>query len=406
MFFKYLFSQPLYAEPYNKSSMLFKIICSVLLIMTATGIMSLVQQPTHLFRYILAMSVLWVISFVFLSALRKYNVKIIATLYVSFLLLMILGFSATSGGIKAHGIRLLPMVILFAGLTIDRKTMWIFAVLVSLGGLSLVLADNYQLLPMKEAIGQSPMSYWIYSVTGILLLCYMENLSVERFNNTVDKFKKELSLRKQSDEKYKAIFESFQDVYYQTDMSGIVTIVTPSIKKRAGYDPKEIIGNNVVDFYHQTEKRDNFVAVLLEKGYVHNYELELRTKDGKIKNVLTSSNIVFDKNKIPIAIEGTLHDITQRKKNENLLKEQNQKLMRIAHLQSHIVRKPIANIMGIIHLLDLENPHDPTNIELIPQLETASKELDTIISEIVQNTTSINKVVNAGIQEIENSGQL
>jgi PAS domain S-box-containing protein len=402
MFFKYLFSKPLYAEPYDKSCILFKIIWSVLLIMTVSGIMSIIQQPTHSFRYILASALLWGISLVFLSALKEYNVKIIATLYITFLLLIILGFSATGGGIKAHGIRLLPVIVLLAGLTIGRKTMWMFAVLVSLGGLSLVLADYYGMLPMKEAIEQSPLSYWVYSVTGITLLCYMENLSVERFNHTVDKFKQELNLRKQSDEKYKAIFDSFQDVYYQTDMGGIVTIITPSIKKRAGYDPKEVIGNNVIDFYPQTENRDNFVTVLLEKGHVHNYELELLTKEGKIINVLTSSHIVYDTNGMPIGIEGTLHDITQRKKNENLLKEQNQKLMRVAHLQSHIVRKPIANVIGIINLLDLENPNDPTNLELIPQLETASRELDTIISEIVENTSGINRVVKSGIPESEN----
>lgn len=401
MFFKYLFSKPLYAEPYGKSCMLFKIICSVLLIMTVSSCVALIQNPTHFFRYTLAISLLWTISLLFLFALRRYDVKIIGILYISFLLFMILAFSSTGGGIKAHGIRLLPTVVLFAGLIIGRKTMWLFAVLVSLGGLFLVVADHYGMLPMEEAIGQSPFSYWIYSVTGILLLCYMENLSVERFNHTVEKLKRELSLRKQSDEKYKAIFESFQDVYYQTDMAGIVTIITPSIKKRAGYDPKEVIGNNVGDFYHQTENRDKFVSLLLEKGLVHNYELELMTKDGKIMNVLTSSHIVFDKDGQPIAIEGTLHDITQRKKNENLLKEQNQKLMRVAYLQSHIVRKPIANIMGIIHLLDLDNPTDPTNLELIPQLENASKELDTIITEIVETTCSINQTVKAGIIESE-----
>jgi PAS domain S-box-containing protein len=403
MFFKLLFLRQLRANPDDNSSILFKIICSVLLIMTVTSTIALCQQPTHLLRYIMALSLLWTISLAFLFALKKYNAKIIATLYVSFLLLMILGFSYTGGGIKAHGIRLLPMVVLFSGLTIGRKTMWVFAVLVSLGGLLLVMAGYYDMLPMKGAIGQSPVSYWIYSITGIFLLCYMENLSVERFNKTVDRFKRELNLRKQSDEKYKVIFESFQDIYYQTDMTGIVIIVTPSIKKRAGYDPKEVIGNNVVDFYHKTESRSNFIALLLEKGYVHNYELELVTKEGKIMDVLASSHVIRDSNGIPKAIEGTLHDITQRKKNENLLKEQNQKLMKVAHLQSHIVRKPIANIQGIINLLDLENPNDPTNLELIPQLETASKELDTIINEIVQNTHGIKAIVQAGKSGSEDS---
>jgi PAS domain S-box-containing protein len=396
MFFKLLFLRQLRANPDDNSSILFKIICSVLFIMTITSVIALYRQPKYFVRYLMVMSLLWTISLIFLFALRKYNSRIIATLYVSFLLLMILGFSYTGGGIKAHGIRLLPMVVLFAGLTIGRKTMWVFAVLVSIGGLLLTLAGYYDMLPLKSAIGQSPINYWVYSITGIFLLCYMENLSVERFNKTVNRFKKELSRRKESEEKYKVIFESFQDIYYQTDMTGIVILITPSIRKRAGYDPKEVIGNNVIDFYHKTDSRNQFIALLLEKGYVHNYELELVTKDGKIMDVLASSHVIRDSNGAPKAIEGTLHDITRRKKNENLLMEQNQKLMKVAHLQSHIVRKPIANIQGIINLLDLENPNDPTNLELIPKLETASKELDTIINEIVQNTHGIKAIVQAG----------
>jgi PAS domain S-box-containing protein len=361
--------------------------------MTTTSVIAMIQQPKHLLRFIMAISLLWVISLILLFILRLHNTRIIAIIYISFLLMMILGFSFTGGGIKAHGIRLLPMIVLSSGLTIGRKPMWIFAILVSLGGYLLVLAGYYGLLPMMEPIGQTPLSYWIYSLSGIFLLCFMESLSVGRFNKTVDRLSQELELRKQSEEKYKVIFESFQDIYYQTDMTGNVILITPSIKKRAGYDPKEVIGNNVVDFYHKTEKRNDFIRLLLEKGAVYNYELELVTKEGKIIDVLVSSRIVHDSNDTPMTIEGTLHDITQRKRDENLLKEQNQKLMRVAHLQSHIVRKPVANILGIIHLLDIENPTDPTNLELIPKLETAARELDTIITEIVQNTKEINTMI-------------
>ena len=34
----------------------------------------------------------------------------------------------------------------------------------------------------------------------------------------------------ESEEKYRTIFESFQDVYYQTDLNGKITIISPSIK--------------------------------------------------------------------------------------------------------------------------------------------------------------------------------
>lgn len=402
MFLNFLFSSPLSTKPDKNSSILFKIIWSVLVVITITIVIALVQHPDHQLRFSMALSLLWSVSLILLYALKKNDSRLVAVIYVSFLLIMVLGFSFTGGGIKAHGIRLLPIIVLFAGLTIGRKPMWIFALLVSLGGLLMVFADSYKLLPMSSAIGQTPLTYWIYSVSAILLVCYIESLSVSRFNNTVCRLKEELVLRKKSEEKYKVIFESFQDIYYQTDMNGIVTLITPSIKKRAGYDPKEVIGNSVLDFYHQSEQRSNFINLLLEQGAVHNYELELVTKEGKVMDVIVSSHIIYDKHKVPKAIEGTLHDITQRKKYEDILKEQNQKLMRVAHLQSHIVRKPIANVLGIIHLLDLENPNDPNNLELIPQLETAANELDTIVTEIVQNTKGINATVKANTLDMEN----
>ena len=47
----------------------------------------------------------------------------------------------------------------------------------------------------------------------------------------------EEELRK-SEEKYRAIFESFHDVYYQTDKEGLITIISPSVRTQAGYDPE------------------------------------------------------------------------------------------------------------------------------------------------------------------------
>lgn len=399
MFPKNLFSKSLGNEETENGIVLFKIICSVLLTVTVMAIISFWQQPQHIERFAKYVVLFWIGSIAFILALRKSNVRTVAALYIAFIVLLILGSSYTSGGIKAHAIRLLPIVILFSGLTIGRKAMCMFAIIACLGGLLLVCADYYEILPMTEAIGQTPLSYWMYSVAGIFLLYYIEHLSVGRFNKTVVHLKHELSLRKQSEEKYRVIFESFQDVFYQTDMSGNILLITPSIKQCAGYDPIALVGQNVALFYADADQCNNFTNLLLQKKAVYNYELDMLTTEGKLLNILASSHILFSTDGSPMAIEGTLHDITKRKKQENLLKEQNEKLMTIARLQSHIVRKPIANILGIINLIDLENPNDLSNLELIPQLEIASKELDTIIKEITLNTTEITHMVNTNVSK-------
>jgi signal transduction histidine kinase len=128
------------------------------------------------------------------------------------------------------------------------------------------------------------------------------------------------------------------------------------------------------------------------KGSVQNYELDFRTKEGNIINTIVSSQILYDNNGKPKRIEGTIHDISQRKRAEDMLKLKNEKLIEIAFLQSHIVRRPIANILGIIYLINQENPGDPINLELIPSLGLASKELDGLINQIVQLTKEIENI--------------
>jgi len=54
------------------------------------------------------------------------------------------------------------------------------------------------------------------------------------------------ALRK-SEEKYRSIFNTFDDLYYQTDMGGKISILSPSCKKITGWDAGELIGHQVLD---------------------------------------------------------------------------------------------------------------------------------------------------------------
>ncbi|MEW5676903.1 response regulator [Flavobacterium enshiense] len=74
---------------------------------------------------------------------------------------------------------------------------------------------------------------------------------------------------------------------------------------------------------------------------------------------------------------------------EEKIKSQNQKLLEIAHLQSHQIRRPVADILGLIYIFNTENPADPLNLEVLSKLEIAAKDLDTIIREIVERTENI-----------------
>jgi DNA-binding NtrC family response regulator len=74
------------------------------------------------------------------------------------------------------------------------------------------------------------------------------------------------------------------------------------------------------------------------------------------------------------------------------LRLQNEKLFEIAFLQSHQVRRPVANLIGIGDLFNYKDPCDPKNVELMERMKTCVKELDGVIAEIVQKTESIKDI--------------
>jgi len=69
------------------------------------------------------------------------------------------------------------------------------------------------------------------------------------------------------------------------------------------------------------------------------------------------------------------------------IKKITHRLKKIAWYQSHLVRGPLASILGLVRLFDKENLTNPFNAEIIDHLETVSKKLDQAVSTIVQEST-------------------
>ncbi|MCE3279953.1 MAG: sensor protein [Bacteroidetes bacterium] len=183
----------------RKSFILIKTIWSVLIILSLTFVINIFVQTENILRYSLILLLLWSVSMPLLYLIKKGYVYRSALVYIFFLLAMIFAFSWTGGGIKGHGIKILPIVVLFAGLTMGKKEIWFCGVIAALGGLALVLADRFHLLPVTEPLGESSIVHWIDVFTCVFLLCYLENLSVERLREALAKSQKELAMRERSE---------------------------------------------------------------------------------------------------------------------------------------------------------------------------------------------------------------
>lgn len=133
--------------------------------------------------------------------------------------------------------------------------------------------------------------------------------------------KKSEEIIKQSEKKYRTLFEDMPGVYYRADRKGNVIMVNPPGVKLLGYNsPKEIIGKNFAkDLYYFPEDRKSFLEKLKKrKGSVKDHEVTLKKRDGTPVIVSTSSHYYYDKEGNIAGVEGIFLDVTERKQNEKL----------------------------------------------------------------------------------------
>jgi PAS domain S-box-containing protein len=112
-------------------------------------------------------------------------------------------------------------------------------------------------------------------------------------------------------------------------------------------------------------------------------------KDGMLIYLYSESRFLFDKDGKPISVYGITQDVTEIVERENKLLIQNKALKDIATMQSHQVRKPVAQILGLVNLLNKDNPADPLNAEILDKLYESASSFDNIIREISKMTDDI-----------------
>lgn len=123
---------------------------------------------------------------------------------------------------------------------------------------------------------------------------------------------------RESEEKYRNIFENAQDVFYEAALDGRLLDVSPSVKDLSAgqYLRDDVIGMNLNDLYADPAKREVLLKTLQKDGYVRDYAIELKNKDGSVVFCSISSKIQFDESGRPLKIIGSLRDNSERKRYE------------------------------------------------------------------------------------------
>ncbi len=130
---------------------------------------------------------------------------------------------------------------------------------------------------------------------------------------------------RESEEKYRGIFENAVEGFFQSTPEGRFISVNPAFAHIFGYaSPEELIADisDIAEqYYVNPEDRRRYMERLAEKGSVEHFEFRARRKDGMRIWVSNSTRAFFDSNGGVIRYEGIVEDITDRKEAEEKLRE-------------------------------------------------------------------------------------
>ncbi len=163
---------------------------------------------------------------------------------------------------------------------------------------------------------------------------------------------------KNSELKFRNIFQSFQDIYLQADLAGRITLLSPSVQEITGYLPEEIIGRNIEDFIPQDQSLSHLIRDLIRKKSIKNFETPLRKKNGEYIQSISNIRLATDENQRPMGIVGVVRDITELKNATEevlLAKELAERSLRVKESflanMSHEIRTPMNGVIGMLDLM-------------------------------------------------------
>jgi PAS domain S-box-containing protein len=138
---------------------------------------------------------------------------------------------------------------------------------------------------------------------------------------------------KTAEQRYRSIFENSVEGIFRTTDDGRYLLANPSLARICGYDSPEQLREAVTDIgaclYVDPNRRAEFKGEIAREGEVFGFESEIYHKNGSRLWISENAQAVYDEGGKLLYYEGTVEDITTRKRNEAVLQKAQTELLQV-----------------------------------------------------------------------------
>lgn len=247
-------------------------------------------------------------------------------------------------------------------------------------------------IPVLILTGYTDIDFSINSISkGIADYLLKDELNAESLYKSIiyciERLKKNKELS-ESEKRYSELFHLSPLPMWVYDLESLEFLdVNEAAQKHYGYDKEEFLKMSIRDI-RPVEDIPHFEVQL---NLMHQNPFQYISgifrhikKNGEVIIVEIQSNYISYKGKDARVI--LVNDITQRLEYISAIESKNKELQNIAWFQSHVMRAPVAKIMGIVHLLQQLELSQHEKETLLIDLVSCANELDTVIHDIAKKT--------------------
>ncbi len=189
---------------------------------------------------------------------------------------------------------------------------------------------------------------------------------------------------KSSEEQYRSLFENVPVGIGVTDLTGKLITFNDAMLKPGGYSREEIISiGSVANLYYDLADREKVISLMKEKGFVHQFPIKFKRKDGTPYDTLLSLSIIQFKDQR--MIQALVEDITERLSAEQaslrakaIVEKTNKELIKLNaekdkffSIIAHDLKSPFNGFLGLTALMA-----DGTEIFSLAEFAENSKALN------------------------------
>ncbi len=197
---------------------------------------------------------------------------------------------------------------------------------------------------------------------------------------------------RESEERYRDLFENASDLIQQVAPDGALLYVNPAWREALGYDNDEIARLTALDVVHPASR--TYYEELLRRALggetLEQVELMFMTKAGRTIMVEGNSSCTF-KDGRPVATRGIFRDITERKRAEQELRafaakleRSNRELEDFASIAAHDLQEPLRKIQAFGDRLKATAPGTGDQAQdYLDRMQDAARRMQALITDLL-----------------------